>query len=889
MTSRERKRVDSFGHLEDGLLEASPWYHWGPYLSERAWGTVREDYSAGGEAWDYFPHDHARSRAYRWGEDGMAGVSDVEQHLCMALALWNGRDPILKERMFGLTGPQGNHGEDVKEYWWFLDALPSHALLEWRYHYPQAEFPYADLVAENGRRDQSRPEYELLDTGVFDDDRYWVVDVVHAKADPHDLLMEISVTNAGPDTDTIHVLPHLWFRNTWSWDHDTTRPEMRADGQRKVALHHPRFGELVWEVDTGPDASNPDLLFCENETNAERLFGSSESPAHPKDAINDHVTAGADTVNPDRVGSKCAAWYQLTIPPGETRVVRVRLRPPSTKRPFTKQFDRVIATRRTEADDFYAEVIPADVDDEQRLVARQAFAGMIWAKQFYWFDVQRWLDGDPTQPPPPPERRHGRNAQWTHLDARDIMSMPDPWEYPWFAAWDLAFHTVALAHLDPAFAKYQLLVLCREWFQHPNGALPAYEWAFGDVNPPVHAWAALHVWDIDGQRDRDFLARLLPKLLLNFTWWVNRIDPDGDHLFSGGFLGLDNISAIDRSNLPPGASIEQADGTSWMAFYTLTLLQLARILAAEDDAWRDVEVKFIEHFMLIVDAMQSEDLWDDADGFFYDVFRDADGTSTPIRVRSIVGVLPILATVVLGPTALGQLRTLHKRSERFLENVTSESFSGQRGQLIAGAEGESMMMSVIPPGDGLRILGRVFDEAEFLSPYGLRALSREHAEHPVSFTTGDTTVTVDYEPAESSTGMFGGNSNWRGPVWMPVNYLIVRNLQRYALALGDDVTIEYPSGSGTNLPLGACADDLRRRLISLFLPDADGRRPCHGYVERMQSDPRWRDNVTFNEYFHGDNGAGLGATHQTGWTGLVADLICRPNPVMASPERWRTV
>ena len=888
MTSAERKRVQSFGHLEDGLLDASPWYHWGPYVSERAWGTVREDYSAGGEAWDYFPHDHARSRAYRWGEDGMAGVSDVEQELCMSLALWNGRDPILKERMFGLTGPQGNHGEDVKEYWWFMDALPSHALLEWRYHYPQSEFPYADLIAENGRRDRSEPEYELLDTGAFDDDRYWVVDVVHAKADPHDLLMEISITNAGPDTDTIHVLPHLWFRNTWSWDHDTIRPVMRAADDRKVALHHSRFGELVWEVDTGPDGASPELLFCENDTNNRRLFGSEESPAYPKDAINDHVVSGADTVNPDHVGTKCAAWYQLTVAPGETQVVRVRLRAPSTKRAFTKQFDKTIAARRKEADEFYAEVIPADVDADQRLVARQAFAGMIWGKQFYWFDVQRWLDGDPTQPPPPEGRRWGRNSQWTHLEARDIMSMPDPWEYPWFAAWDLAFHTVALAHVDPAFAKYQLLVLCREWFQHPNGALPAYEWAFGDVNPPVHAWAALHVWDIDGQRDRDFIARLLPKLLINFTWWVNRVDPDGDHLFSGGFLGLDNISAVDRSNLPDGETIEQADGTAWMAFYTLTLLQLTRILAATDDAWADIEVKFIEHFMLIVEAMQSEDLWDDDDGFFYDVHRTADGTSTPVPVRSIVGVLPILGTVVLRPGTLARVRTLGKRAERFLEDVDAvNDGDAALGRFITGVDGDSLLVSVIPPGNGVRVLHRVFDEDEFLSPYGLRALSRHHAEHPVSIQLGNSVSTVDYEPAESSSGMFGGNSNWRGPVWMPVNYLILRNLQRYAIALGPDVTLEYPSGSGTMLPLAECANDLRRRLIGLFVRDEHGRRPCHGYVDRLQNDPRWRDNITFNEYFHGDNGAGLGATHQTGWTGLVADLICRPDPLVTSAEQWR--
>ncbi len=888
MSSVERRRVESFGQPEDGLFEASPWYHWGPYLSERAWGTVREDYSRDGSAWQYFPHDHARSRAYRWGEDGMAGVSDVDQTLCMALALWNGRDPILKERMFGLTGPEGNHGEDAKEYWWYLDALPSHAWLHWRYHYPQGEFPYGDLVAENGRRGADRPEYELLDTGAFDDDRYWVVDVVHAKADPHDLLMEVRVTNAGPEAATLHVLPHLWFRNTWAWEPGAARPEIRADGPGRAALGHPRLGDLVWELDEAPGGGPADLLFCENETNARRVFGAAGSPAYPKDGINDHVVAGEPTVNPAGVGTKAAAWYRLTVDPGQTQVVRVRLRTPSSSPAFGAAFDGVLAARSAEADEFYAEVIPASASEDERLVARQAFAGMIWGKQFYCYDVARWLDGDPTQPPPPPERRRGRNAAWTHMDARDILSMPDPWEYPWFAAWDLAFHTIALAHVDPAFAKYQLIAMCREWFQHPNGAIPAYEWAFGDVNPPVHAWAALHVWEIDGRRDRTFLARLLPKLLINFTWWVNRIDPEGDSVFSGGFLGLDNISALDRSNLPPGANLEQADGTNWMAFYALTLLSIARVLATEDEAWTDIQVKFIEHFVLIVDAMRSQGMWDEEDGFFYDVLHTPDGAEVPIKVRSIVGVLPLLTTVVLGPDVLGPAGTLHKRFARFRERFDPAALAEGRGRILPGSTGDRLVLGVTPPGQGLRVLRRVFDEGEFLSPYGLRALSRHHLEHPVSVTLGGSTVSVDYEPAESRTGMFGGNSNWRGPVWMPVNYLVVRSLQRNAQSLAGSIEIEYPTGSGQVVGLAECAEDLRRRLLGLFLRGPDGRRPCHGHVARLQDDPRWRDNVTFYEYFHGDDGAGLGATHQTGWTGLVADLICRPDPFAADATGYWT-
>jgi hypothetical protein len=878
VTDPERARVDGFGRPEDGLMEATPWYHWGPYLSERAWGTVREDYSAGGEAWDYFPHDHARSRAYRWGEDGMAGVSDVDQRLCMALALWNGRDPIIKERMFGLTGPEGNHGEDVKEYWWYLDALPSHAWLHWRYHYPQGEFPYDDLVTENGRRGQDRPEYELLDTGAFADDRYWVVDVHHAKADPHDLLMRVEVTNAGPATETLHVLPHLWFRNTWDWAPDADRPVLRADGAGSVAAAHPVFGDLEWSLDAAPDGSAPGLLFCENETNTSRLFGSSVGAACPKDGINDHVVGGAATVATDGAGTKAAGWYRIEVPPGETAVIRVRLRPAGAAgAAFGADFDRVMDQRRAEADLFYAGIIPADVGDEEASVARQAFAGMIWAKQYYAYDVQRWLDGDPLQPTPPEGRRHGRNAGWGHLDARDILSMPDPWEYPWFAAWDLAFHTVPLAHLDPAFAKYQLLVMCREWFQHPNGALPAYEWAFDDVNPPVHAWAALQVFDIDGRRDPGFLARLLPKLVANFTWWVNRQDPEGDHVFGGGFLGLDNISAIDRSHLPTAGRLEQADGTSWMAFYALTLLQMSMELAAEDDTWVDIALKFVEHFALIVDAMHQQDLWDEDDGFFYDVFRTPDGVDIPIQVRSIVGVLPLLATVVIGPKVLGPADIMQKRFSQFLERYDHDAHA-QRGQVLPGPDGDRLLVGVIPPGDGRRVLDRVFDEDEFLSPHGLRALSKAHAEHPVRVDLAGVVASADYEPAESTSGMFGGNSNWRGPVWMPVNYLLLRGMQRYGRTLGDGYTFEYPTGSGHQGDLTDCAEDLRRRLISLFLRGHDDRRPSSGDDATLQHDPRWRDLVLFHEYFHGDTGAGLGASHQTGWTGLVADLIVRPDP-----------
>ena len=893
----ERERVATFGRMDLGLRQASDWYLWGPYLSERQWGTVREDYSAGGDAWDYLPHDHARSRAYRWGEDGLAGWSDVEGRLCLGLSLWNGRDPILKERIFGLTSTQANHGEDAKEYWWFMDALPSHAWNRWRYHYPQREFPYGDLLAENGRRGKLDPEYELLDTGIFDDDRYWVVEVHYAKATPHDVLMTVEVTNAGPETDTVHLLPTAWFRNTWSWAGSDEIPSLTRQPDGSVRTQHPFLGELELLADADPTGTKPQWLFCDNETNAARLFDAdpADSPPYPKDGINDHVVAGASSVNPAAAGSKCAAWYQLTVEPGQTVQVHLRLRPATDPQEGTASSDGafadyadVMALRKAEADEFYADLTPAAASEDEGMVMRQAFAGMLWSKQLYAYNVARWLDGDPAQPVPPESRRTGRNARWRGFDAFDIMSMPDTWEYPWFAAWDLAFHTVALVHVDPAFAKYQLSVICREWFQHGNGALPAYEWDFGDVNPPVQAWAALEVFAVDGGRDLDFLSSIFDKLLVNFTWWVNREDSDGSNVFEGGFLGLDNIGPLDRSHLPPGWHLEQSDATGWMAMYSLAMATIAGILHASGARPAlDLVQKFLEHYAQIRDALEVTGLWDDVDGMYYDLIRAADGSVSPVRVRSMVAMIPLFAVAVVGQTGLdrtlgvakGFADTLDRRRLRTEEEL-------EEAGLLAGPPGDRRLLVGVTRTEHVRrLLHRLFDPEEFLSPYGLRSVSAYHRDHPYTLEVGGISATIDYEPAESTTFMFGGNSNWRGPVWFPLNFLLVTSLERYHRFFGDSFTIEYPTGSGQEATLDVVADDLWQRMVATFLRGPDGRRPCFGGVDKLQNDPRWRDNLLFNEYFHGDNGAGLGATHQTGWTGVIADVIRRRHRALPPPAK----
>ncbi len=882
--SAERERIAGFGRLENGLRQAGDWYLWGPYVSERQWGTVREDYSADGSAWTYLPHDHARSRAYRWGEDGLAGFCDVEQRLCLALALWNGRDSILKERAFGLTGAEGNHGEDVKEYWWYLDALPSHAWNRWRYHYPQAAFPYEDLLEVNGRRGKLDPEYELLDTGAFAGDRYWIVEVGYAKANPHDVLMSVQVTNAGPEPETLHVLPTLWFRNTWSWDSGAARPTLEAASPTSIRAAHPFLGDLEMVAAAGPDGTRPALLFCENETNDERLYGVPSATQWPKDGINDHVTRGAATVNPARRGTRAAFWYRVTVAPGATIELRLRLRPlaaasgPSTA--LGQDFDEVVTLRRREADEFYAELTPAGASDDEAMVMRRAFGGMLWSKQLYHYDVDRWLDGDPGQPQPPASRLGGRNARWRNFDSFDIMSMPDKWEYPWFAAWDLAFHCVALAHVDPAFAKYQLILLCREWFQHPSGALPAYEWDFGDVNPPVQAYGALQVFAIDGGRDLDFLSRIFDKLLINFTWWINREDAGGNNLFEGGFLGLDNIGPLDRSHLPVAGTLVQADASGWMAAYALAMGAMAEIL--RDAGMRpglDLVLKFLEHFAAIRTAMDRQGMWDDQDGLFYDRLVTPDGTAVPVRTRSMAGIIPVLATAVVDEDLVERALAVGKDAAWFLERlgVHSTEDLADHGLVRGGPGHRRLLLGVVGTDRLKRLFARMFDEGEFLSPYGLRSLSAYHRDHPYELDVEGVRAAIDYEPAESTTTMFGGNSNWRGPVWFPLNWLVVDALERCHQFFGSDLLVEYPTGSGRLLPLDAIAQDLRRRLTSIFLVGPDGRRPCFGWVDPLQHDPAWKDHLLFNEYFHGDNGAGLGAAHQTGWTGVVADLIRRRN------------
>ena len=869
--------------LADSEERRADWKHWGPYLSERAWGTVREDYSASGEAWDYFPHDHARSRAYRWNEDGLAGICNRFQNLCLAVALWNERDPILKERLFGLTGPEGNHGEDVKEYYYYLDSTPTHSYIKMLYKYPQVEFPYARLVEENRRRGRDVPEFELVDglREAFGQGRYFDVYVEYAKAGQEDLLCRITAINRGPEPAPIHVLPHLWHRNTWSWGHGRPRPELRAIAPNTVYTDDRHLGERWWYVDAAPQAVS--LLFTENETNSERLSGWPNGTPYVKDGFHEAICNGRmDKVNPEQAGTKVAAHYQATVAPGEAFTVRVRFANAAHEEPFGN-FDRVMEQRIAEADEFYTAIQRPDLSDEEQHIQRQALAGLMWTKQFYHYSVELWLEGDPDQPPPPESRRHGRNRDWTHLYNLDVLSMPDKWEYPWYAAWDLAFHTVSIALVDPEWAKRQLVLLLREWYMHPNGQLPAYEWAFGDVNPPVHAWAAWQVYqithDTTGQADTDFLERVFHKLLLNFTWWVNQKDHDGNNVFQGGFLGLDNIGVFDRSGpLPTGGHIDQADGTAWMGMYCLNMLAMALELAKIKPAYEDVATKFFEHFLYIADAINhlggtSVALWDEEDGFYYDVLHMPDGHFEPLKVRSFVGLSPLFAVETLEPDLLDKLPRFKRRMEWFIQ---------YRPHLVANVcpltspgEGGHFLLAIASKQQLARVMQRMLDPAEFLSDYGLRSLSRFHAEHPYVFDVDGHVHTVGYEPADSTTGLFGGNSNWRGPVWFPVNYLMIAALHKYHHYYGHSLQIELPTGSGRLATLGEVATNLSRRLERIFLRDEARRgwRPVFGSEPIFQDDPHWRNHILFYEYFHGDNGAGIGASHQTGWTALVANLI----------------
>jgi hypothetical protein len=872
--------------LAESRARKKHWRRWGPYLSERAWGTVREDYSPHGNAWEYLPHDHARSRAYRWNEDGLAGISDRRQMICFAIALWNERDPILKERIFGLAGNEGNHGEDVKEYYFYLDSTPSHSYMKYLYKYPHGEYPYAKLVEENRRRDKRQPEFELFNTGVFDEDRYFDVFVEYAKADVEDILIKITVTNRGPEAANLRVLPTIWFRNTWSWGNRARRPmlhEARPAPNPVIELNSSPVNQTQSNTHWLHCDGSPELLFTENETNARRLFGIENLTRFVKDGINDQIVHGVkEAVNPEHVGTKGAAHYKLSLGSGETVVIRMRLGDSDFKGANAfDAFDKTFALRQREADEFYASVIPQHLSADAQNVMRQGFAGMLWSKQFYHYVVKDWLQGDRDNPRPPEERRKGRNHQWTHLYNADVISMPDKWEYPWYAAWDLAFHCIPLALVDPDFAKEQLTLMLREWYMHPNGQLPAYEWALGDVNPPVHAWAAWRVYKIDkkrtGRGDREFLKRIFHKLMLNFTWWVNRKDAEGMNIFQGGFLGLDNIGVFDRSApLPTGGYLEQSDGTSWMAMYTLNLLAIALELAKEEPCYEDVASKFWEHFVYIAHAMSHRGhncigLWNEEDGFFYDVLKLPDGSQFPMKIRSLVGLIPLFAVETLEPEALDRLPDFKRRLEWFIDNRPdlTENLACMRSEGL----GERRLLSIVDETRLRRILSYMLDEREFLSPYGIRALSQFHREHPYVLHVNGTEHRVDYEPGESSTGIFGGNSNWRGPIWFPVNFLLIESLQKFHHYLGNDFKVEFPTGSGNMKTLWQVAGDLSRRMTNIFLRDKNGRRPVFGNLERFQTDPHWRDLILFHEYFHGDSGSGVGASHQTGWTGVVTKLM----------------
>jgi hypothetical protein len=886
------KPCEESRRLQESAARENNWQRWGPYLAERQWGTVREDYSAGGEAWGFFPHDQARSRAYRWGEDGLLGICDRQCRLCFAVALWNGRDPILKERLFGLTGPEGNHGEDVKECYYYVDSTPTHSYMKGLYKYPQSEFPYTRLVEENRRRSKAEPEFELVDTGAFDENRYFDVITEYAKASPNDVLIRLTIANRGPDEATIHVLPTLWFRNTWTWGctHDgcEVKPRLEAASQSTILARHVSLGAFQLDADHAAGV-DPAMVFTENETNAHRIFGVEDGNYYVKDAFHRYVIEGdADAVNPRQFGTKAAAIYKLTIPAGTQRVIRLRLTAleEATNHPFAN-FEDIFAERIREADAFYAKRIPAQANDEAANVARQAYAGLLWSKQFYHYVVKDWLEGDADQPAPPASRFQGRNNDWPHLFNRDVISMPDKWEYPWYAAWDLAFHMVPMATIDPEFAKAQLELFLREWYLHPNGQMPAYEWELSDVNPPVHAWACWRVYKMSarrGQRDVAFLKRVFTKLLLNFTWWVNRKDIAGNHLFAGGFLGLDNIGVFDRSKpLPGGGRLEQADGTAWMAFYASTMLAMALELAQYDDTYEDIASKFFEHFVHIADAMNTlggMGLWHEGDGFYYDQLKVGDAVS-PLGIRSIVGIIPLFAVEVLEQADIDRLPGFRKRMEWFLKyrpDLGRHIAYCDRSHHRESEDGDEIhaghRLLAIPSQERLqRMLRYLFDESEFLAPHGIRALSRFHRESPFVLVADGQEHCVDYTPAESTSGLFGGNSNWRGPIWFPVNYLVIEALERYHHFYGDEVRVECPTGSGQTMNLFEASQELRRRLAALFLPDSQGRRACHGKDPRYAADPHWRDLPLFYEYFHGDTGRGVGASHQTGWTALVSTIL----------------
>lgn len=896
MTSQveEGESVEKTRLKEDRERKAN-WKRWGPYLSERQWSTVREDYSHDGDCWSYFPHDHARSRAYRWGEDGLAGVCDRQGRLCLAVALWNTRDAILKERLFGLTGQQGNHGEDVKELYYYLDSTPTHSYLRYLYKYPQQPYPYSDLEHTAAVRSVHDPEYELEDTGVLEAG-YWDVEVEYAKASPNSVLLQVTVTNRGPKEDTLHVLPTLWYRNTWVWGctHEGCglKPKLEAvrgdaEGARRVRGWHESLGEYMWAVDQ--DGGEAPLLFTENETNIQRLFGADNHTPYVKDAFHRYIVDGeTSAVNPKGRGTKVCAHHVVTLPPGGSTSLRSWLwqadeSPADSQETkvsdiFIKAFPATMKQRKQEADVFYSQVLSPRLGREERLVARQAMAGLMWTKQFFHYIVKDWLEGDRYQPPPPESRRRGRNSEWGHLYNRDIISMPDKWEYPWYASWDLAFHVVAIAMVDSDFAKDQLLLFLREWYMHPNGQIPAYEFALGDVNPPVHAWAVMNVFRGSaprGSRDTTFLARAFNKLSLNFTWWVNRKDPDGRNLFGGGFLGLDNIGVFDRSKpLPVAGQLEQADGTAWMAFFCVTMLDMALILAEQDPVYEDMASKYFEHFILIVDAInssgQGRGLWDDDDGFYYDYIRMPDGSSVPMKIRSLVGLVPLFAVLVLVREEVSALTGFYKRARWLIKNRPDLA---SRVTFMSEGGSDRMLLAVPTKDQLLSLLRYLLDEKEFLSPHGIRSLSKVHQDAPFVLDMGGQRHEVSYVPGESNTYLFGGNSNWRGPIWFPMNFLIITSLKRYHFFYGESLRVECPTGSGHLMTLEEVSVFLARRLVSLFLPGPDGARPCHGSSKQYREDPAWRDLLLFHEFFHGETGRGCGASHQTGWTALVANCL----------------